>query len=164
MRFISQYSVFVLLLLVAIGCKQQNNNHAGELNAAANLPEQLQFDKLGLKVITSMINKKEATMSTLYGNDLALNYAKSERDSTIAGMEFALVTWKQQEDERWFGAKIPGKFQHVEMVTSKANGNHIQTSYKIYTGKEENGKWKNDSLTGKARIKYILAQTASVMP
>jgi len=164
MRFISQYLAFVLLLLVAMGCKQQNNNHAGELNTSANLPEQLQFNKLGLKVITSMINRKDATMSTLYGNVLALNYAKSERHSNVAGMEFALVTWKQQDDERWFGAKIPGEFQRVEMVTLKANGNYIQTSYKIYTGKEERGKWKNNPLKGETRIKYILAQTASVMP
>jgi hypothetical protein len=164
MRFISKYSAFILLLLIAVGCKQQNNNHAGELNDEANLPQKLQFNQLGLKVITSMINKKETTMSTLYGNGPALKYTQSKKNSTVGDMVFALVTWKQQDDERWFGAKIPGKFQSVEMITLKASENEIQTLYKIYKGKDENGKWQNDPLTSKARIKYILAQTASVMP
>jgi len=158
MRFKPQYSAFLLLLLVAMGCKQQNN-HAGELNDAAGLPEQLHFNQLNLKVITSMSSKKEATMSTLYGNDLALKYARSKADSTVGGLVFALVSWKQQDDERWFGAKIPGQFQSVEMVTTKANGNTVQTSYKTYKDK-----WQTDPLTEKARIKYILAQKASVMP
>ncbi|MBB5623548.1 hypothetical protein HDE69_004634 [Pedobacter cryoconitis] len=154
-----QYSAFILLLLSAMGCQQQNN-HAGELNKAAGLPEQLHFNQLGLKVITSMISKKEATMSTLYGNDLALKYAKSKEDSTVGGMVFALVTWKQQDDERWFGAKIPGQFQSVETVTTRADGNAIQTTYKIDKGEKLN----INSMTEKDRIKYILAQKASVMP
>ncbi|RAJ33075.1 cytochrome P460 family protein [Pedobacter cryoconitis] len=158
MRFKIQYSALILLLLIAIGCKQ-NNNHAGELNEAANLPVELHFNQLGLKVITSMINKKEATMSTLYGNEAALKYTKSKEDSTTSGMVFALVSWKQQDDERWFGAKIPGPFQRVEMVTTKANGNTIRTSYKTYTGK-----WQTNPLTEQARIKYILAQKAAIMP
>ncbi|KIO76886.1 hypothetical protein TH53_12350 [Pedobacter lusitanus] len=140
-----------------MGCKQVNN-HAGELNDAAGLPQQLHFEQLGLKVITSMINKKAATMSTLYGNVTALNYAKAQKDSPVGDRVFALVTWKQQNDERWFGAKIPGQFQSIEMVTSKTNGH---TLYKIYSGK---GKWRNNALTENARIKYILAQTAAVMP
>lgn len=159
MRFKLQYSAFILLLLSAMGCQQQNN-HAGELNNAAGLPEKSHFNQLGLKVITSMINKKEATMSTLYGNDLALKYAKSKGDSTIGGMVFALVTWKQQDDERWFGAKIPGQFQCIERVNTKANGNAIQTSYKIDKGEKLN----IGSSTEEDRIKYILAQKASVMP
>ncbi|MGY0035674.1 hypothetical protein [Pedobacter sp. NJ-S-72] len=162
MQFKSKYLAFTLLLLIATGCKRQNNNHAGELNEMANLPQNLQFNKLGLKVITSMINKKEATMSTLYGNNIALEYTKSKRDSTVADLFFALVTWKQQDDERWFGAKIPGQFLSVEMVTSKANGQEIQTLYKVYKG--ENGKWQSDPFHEKTQIKYILSQTASVMP
>lgn len=99
-------------------------------------------------------------MSTLYGNDLALKYAKSKEDSTVGGMVFALVTWKQQDDERWFGAKIPGQFQSVETVTTRADGNAIQTTYKIDKGEKLN----INSMTEKDRIKYILAQKASVMP
>ncbi|WP_367867286.1 hypothetical protein [Pedobacter sp. WC2423] len=159
MRFKLQYAAFILLLPMAMGCQQQNN-HAGELNKAAGLPEQLHFNQLGLKVITSTISKKEAAMSTLYGNDLALKYAKSKGDSTIGGMVFALVTWKQQDDERWFGAKIPGQFQSVETVTTKTNGNAVQTTYKIDKGEKLNIGFLNE----KERIKYILAQKASVMP
>lgn len=158
MQFKSQYSAFILLLLIAAGCKQQNN-HAGELNDAATLPQKLNFNQMGLKVITSMSNKKQATMSTLYGNELALDYTKSKGDSATGGMVFALVSWKQQDDERWFGAKIPGQFQSVEILTTKANGKTLDTSYKIYKDK-----WQTDPLTEKTRIKYILAQKASVMP
>lgn len=142
-----------------MGCQQQNN-HAGELNKAAGLPAQLHFNQWGLKVITSMVSKKDAAMSTLYGNDLALKYAKSKGGSTLGGMVFALVTWKQQDDERWFGANIPGQFQSVETVTTKANGNAIQTSYKIDKGEKLNIGFLDE----KERIKYILAQKASVMP
>jgi hypothetical protein len=53
------------------------------------------------RVVTSWIDPRNSTMSTLYGND--------SEDAVLT-----LVTWKQIPDEHWFGAKIgslPGVLQ-----------------------------------------------------
>ena len=45
-------------------------------------------------VITSMVDKKEKTMSTLYGNAIAAEYARNSGNHHYpAGSELSLVTW-----------------------------------------------------------------------
>jgi hypothetical protein len=65
-------------------------------------------------VITTMVDKQHKTMSTLYGNDAAYQYARTHKDSN--NVQLRLVTWNQQEDDRWFGANIPAKIKSVEVV------------------------------------------------
>jgi hypothetical protein len=75
---------------------------------------------------------------------------------------FALVTWSQQADDHWFGAKIPGDLQCIELVktTNGAKGNSI--SYNRYIGKSIIA--DKDTLNRQDRIKYIFDQQPSVMP
>ncbi|MBN9384001.1 MAG: heme-binding domain-containing protein [Chitinophagaceae bacterium] len=67
------------------------------------------------KVITSRIDKSKGTMSTLYGNDIAVAAAR-KGIAYPAHSVLTLVTWRQKEDEHWYGANIPASIQSVETV------------------------------------------------
>jgi hypothetical protein len=72
-------------------------------------------------VITSSIDHRNGTMSTLFGNLIAVQYARSHSDTSYpSGAVFTLVTWKQQEDARWFGGNVPAARLSVETVAAPA--------------------------------------------
>jgi len=151
--------IFVCLL---IGSCNNNTDLASNINARASFPDSVQFSPAGLKVISTFINKKLGTTSTLYGNPLALQ-AAIQNNKTLAGGElFTLVAWKQQPDEHWFGAKIPGDLQSVEILKMKSAGNTVLTDYQRYEGKKL--VLKSDTMYKNERIKFILDQRPSVMP
>jgi len=129
-----------LILSACSGKKEEN----GILNEKASLPAAFDFTKLGLKVITSGINHKKGLMYTLYGKPGLV----------------AMVTWGQQDDPRWFGAKIPGDLQSVELIKTSTDTKTI--NYQKFEGK--NLVLKPDTLYQKDRIKFILAQKPSLMP
>ena len=155
-------SAYILLAFTAImlaACTSTTNNTA-LVNDAASLPSSFNFGKMSFKVITSFINKKQGTMSTLYGNELALKAATVGTGTVTAGEVFALVTWKQQADDHWFGAKIPANLLSVEYVKTGEENNHI--SYQKFEGK--NLTLSTDTSNNQARIEYIFDQKPSVMP
>jgi hypothetical protein len=158
----TNYIILAAMALVLSAC---TNRIPGEqlLNKKAAIPASFNFSKAGLKVITSSINKKNKTMSTLYGNDLALKNAISGAADHTAGENLTLVTWKQQEDDRWFGAMIPGDLQSVEVIkTTKSNAGATLINYQKF---ESNKLILNpDTLHEQERIKYIFAQQPAVMP
>ncbi|WP_158797535.1 cytochrome P460 family protein [Pedobacter sp. L105] len=158
----SSYLLLPALLLFLVSCSEKHPDGASLINKEASLPAAFNFSKMGLKVITSSINKKQGTMSTLYGNDLALNTAKAGRPAQ-PGEVLALITWKQKDDDRWFGAKIPGKLQSMEMInTTAAPGAAATVTYKHYDGDQM--ALNPDTLVNQERIKYIFDQKPSVMP
>lgn len=135
------------------------------------------FDNpLERKVITTRIDKKQQTMSVLYGNEFAVEYAKhpatvppGSAPGTPAGhispgsSEFSLVTWSQREDPHWFGAKIPGAILSIETLTCTEKPDHnINTSYARYTGQELQLTVNDDSTFVRKRIQEILSFRASV--
>ncbi len=75
-------------------------------------------------------------MYTLFGNDLAVQYARSSaRHDYPAGSVLSLVTWNQQEDPRWFGGKIPAAPKSVEFVAvATTPDNKPVFSYQFYEG------------------------------
>jgi len=156
------YILFTASVFTLAAC---NNRKPAEelLNKKAAIPTSFNFSKAGLKVITSSINKKEQTMSTLYGNDLALKTAISGSTNYPPGENLTLVTWKQQDDDRWFGAKIPGDLLSVEVVKtiSSKTGNAI-VNYQRFTGKELVA--DTDTALQQERISYIFSQKPSIMP
>jgi hypothetical protein len=157
-------SIHMLLAGIAIlssACGHKTNS-ADLINKKASLPPSFQFEALGLKVMSSSINKKRGTMSTLYANELGLKNAIAGLKNHMAGEVFALVTWKQQEDDHWFGAKIPGDLSSVELVKTTAIVNHTVISYKKFEGKDLVA--NPDTLHQQDRIKYIFEQQPSVMP
>jgi hypothetical protein len=157
----SIYIVFPLLVFVSAACSTPTDS-VQLINKNASLPASFNFSTLGLKVISSFINNKQNTMSTLYGNDLALNVAKAGTP-VRAGEVLAMITWKQKEDEHWFGAKIPDDLQTLEMIkTTAGQPANVNISYQRYEGKQLT--LKNDTAGNGKSIKYIFAQRPSVMP
>lgn len=149
----SAYLLLASIALLLAACTNKTNSTA-LVNNAATIPASFNFGKIGYKVITSSINKKKGTMSTLYGNELALKSAKAGTVTIGAGEVFALVTWKQQPDDHWFGANIPGSLQSVEYVKTSLAGNNI--GYQKFDGK--NMTLNADTSGNQERIKYILGQ------
>jgi hypothetical protein len=72
-------------------------------------PISLNADVLKWKVVTTMVDKKNKTMSTLYSNNA----------------ERVMVTWNQKEDEHWFGANIPAQIKKIERVNFNADSTAI---------------------------------------
>jgi hypothetical protein len=109
------FAVAIMFLSLA-GCTSKPA--ASTINEQASLTGQLPYNPLAWKVITSSINQRNATMSTLYGNDIAVRYARINADRSYpAGSVLALVVWAQRDDPHWFGARIPSSVQSVEFVT-----------------------------------------------
>ena len=157
-----KYLFLAGIVLTMFACS--NTPTVSELtNTKASLPPSFNFDQLGLKAITTFINKKQGTTSTLYGNPLALKTAIAGTNKIVAGEVLALVTWKQKADENWFGANIPGAVNTIELIkTSAGSGGAPVVAYSLYKGKEFI--LSKDTTDNHARIKYIFDQQPSVMP
>jgi hypothetical protein len=151
-------SALIILLAACSGTDQEQL-----LNTKASLPASFHFNKMNLKVINSSVNPGKSTMSTLYGNNPALDVMKSGK-AHQGGEVLALVTWRQQEDEHWFGAKIPGSLVAVELIktTNSTNAGKPNMIYQRYEGSQL---VLNKDTAGKAKsIQYILGQAPSILP
>jgi hypothetical protein len=132
------------------------------MNTEASLTGTLPYNPLAWKVVTSWVNDRNGTMSTLYGNDVAVQYARSNAAHTYpAGSVLALVTWAQRDDPHWFGAKIPSAPQSVEFVVVPSSPEASPT-YQRYTGSPLTLAATTDA--DATRIDYLTAQRAAVMP
>ncbi len=162
---------FTLLLAAAVlfvvaGCSRPNANTSATLNQGAFLTGDIPTNPLQWRVVTSTIDRSNSTMATLYGNDIAVDYARTHSGSNYpAGAELSLVTWTEREDPRWFGAKIPGQPKSVEFVTIGADGGgRTSYSYADYEGAPLRKTGAQDSDTPNAQAAYILSLRAAVMP
>jgi hypothetical protein len=148
--------------LLALSACSQSKVPAGQLNEAASLPPSFDFDKLGLRVLSSFINHRQATMATLYGNDLARQASLGSTAAQPGGV-LALLTWQQQADPNWFGARIPGALQSLELLrTGPGAAGHPAVTYQCFTGKDLT--LQADTLHQQERIAYLLAQKPAVLP
>ena len=121
------------------------------------------FEEPGLHVITSFSNKKSGTISTLYGNELALNAAMSNGKNHIPGEVFKLVTWDLNANPHWFGGEINGAIRAVETVkVMPLKNNSISVNYEI----EKNNRTVLEKYISdkEERINFIFDQKASVFP
>lgn len=132
---------------------------------AAILPDSLASHPLKGKVISSFVDQKEGTMSTLYGNDIAVNSARTGQTAYPAGSVISLVTWSQREDGHWFGARIPEAILSVEQIIFKTTADGItQPNYKKYEGMPLKEKADADPGAIRNRIMYMVSRKASVIP
>lgn len=154
------YAIAIMMFMLA-SCSTRTPVSQLE-NKEAAVPAAFNLSGSGLKVITSFINKKLGTTSTLYGNALALTDATNGQAGTRPGERFTLVTWQQQEDEHWFGARIPGKLQAVETLETALAGHATKVTYHQFKGKAM--QTTQDTLHNAERINLILAQKPAVMP
>jgi hypothetical protein len=155
-----------LLGVVAVGlagCSDHVNPRvATRLNADAALVGDLPSNPLQDKMITSWINKQDSTMSTLYGNEVAVQYARTHAEMKYpVGAVVSVVTWSQQEDPRWFGGKIPKTPKAVEFVTVTGPG---ATLYQRYEGSPLKQVARVSGSDPNDRASYLLSQRAAVMP
>ncbi|HEY4108252.1 cytochrome P460 family protein [Puia sp.] len=125
---------------------------------AAFLPDSVDRHPLMGKVITTMVDTRGPTMSTLYGNDLALKAARKGQ-SYYPGAFYALVTWGQRDDPHWFGGRIPKELVKVETVECTTGG---EVHRSVYQGMPLK-KMPDGSMSAK-RAQYITALKASVFP
>jgi hypothetical protein len=164
MKCISAISAVVFLCIS--GCSDQNPRVTTRLNQEASLIGNLPSNPLQGKVITSWIDKPNSTMSTLYGNDPAVQYARSNSEQHYpSGSSLALVTWRQKEDDRWFGARIPATPQSVEFVTVESTPDHKPWfSYQQFDGSPLAKHSAQEGPTPNDRAAFLLSQRAAVMP
>jgi hypothetical protein len=156
-------SMFVLSMF---GCLGAETKISASINQSASLVGPLPANPLQWKIITSTINKADSTMSTLYGNDLAVRYARANSQHNYpSGSVLSLVTWTQREDDRWFGAKTPDRVKSVEFVAidSAADG-RPSYSYREYQGTPLTMVSEQKGFTPNERAVYLLMQRAAVMP
>ncbi len=156
-----------LLLSVALfGCSSEEPKISAELNQSAVLVGQLPYNPLQWKVISSAIDPANSTMSTLYGNDVAVGYARTNAQHDYpAGSVLSLVTWAQTEDSRWFGAKIPAQVKSVEFVTVVGVAPDQRSySYQKFAGSSLKILSTQQSPAPSEQVASLLSQRAAVMP
>jgi hypothetical protein len=160
------YLLSATLLLGAVGCSDQVNPRvATKLNQEAALVGDLPSNPLKGRVITSWVSKKDSTMSTLYGNEVAVKYARMNPAGKYpVGSVLSAVTWSEQEDPRWFGAKIPGKVRSVEFVTVTERGGFDFERYEGMPLKRVVYKDTEGLGTGVDRAAFLMSLRAAVMP
>ncbi|GGG68320.1 hypothetical protein [Edaphobacter dinghuensis] len=159
-------TVFSLSILSILGCSNPYPPVVATLNKSAALPGNLPSNPLQDRVITSWIDKQHGTMSTLFGNDIAVQYARtSQQQDYPIGSTLSLVTWTQQEDPRWFGARIPAKVKSVEYVIVKAGADHRTSyTYESYEGTPLKQTLEQQAPTPTPQAQYLISQRAAVMP
>ncbi|MEI9972721.1 MAG: cytochrome P460 family protein [Ignavibacteriota bacterium] len=117
-------------------------------------------------VITTMVDRPSSTMSTLFGNDIAVRYARANSQHDYpAGAQIALVTWTQQEDPRWFGASILAQVKSIETVTVSAGPDNRNTySYELYEGSPAVKTSASEDHSSGSRADLLLSLRAAVLP
>lgn len=130
------------------------------INQKASLPATFSVSKLNQKVLTSFINYRDSSMSILYGDTSAEAALRSGQPATSADYKFTLVTWHQQDDPHWFGARIPGNLVSVEQLSKQAGSGGI--TYQRYKGNKLTG--VTDTTGNASRIAFILSKKLSILP
>jgi hypothetical protein len=131
-------------------------------NATAALPAGLPYDPMQWRVITSSVDHTHGTMSTLYGNDAAVEHARTSPQTPYPdGAVLAFVTWPQQEDKHWFGGRIPGTKPTTEYLifSAKPDGT-ITPKYRVFQGANE----AIDQLVDGQHVADLTNLRAAVMP
>jgi hypothetical protein len=155
-------------ILLALGSWSCGGSGAvsSSINESASFTASLPWNPLQWKVIASTVDKQASSMSTLYGNDAAVRYARSHSQQDYpAGSVLSLVTWTEREDSRWFGARIPGPVKSVEFLTVAAGaGNQPAYSYESYEGLSLHKASSSVGRSPGSRADYLLSVRAAVMP
>jgi hypothetical protein len=135
------------------------------LNTKAVLTGDLPADPLKWSVITCGANPQMSTMSTQFGNEEAVQYSRKNANGKYpAGSTLALVTWRQQDDGHWFGARMPAEPKSVEFVSVQASADgSLSTSYRVFEGSPLKEITTPKDKAGN-RVAFIISQRAAVMP
>jgi hypothetical protein len=125
----------------------------------------LPANPLKWRVISSSIDPLNSTMSTLYGNDDAIHYARSNtKHDYPPGSQIALVTWTRREDPRYFGARIPDHLKAIEFVSITELPGDTKVSYEKFEGSPLAKTDSNESANPSPAAEALLTQRAAVLP
>jgi hypothetical protein len=161
--------ITIAIALACTGCSTKRTPPAQIMNSGADLPlvtnpgadiphALLPNNPLAWRVVTSGSNRAQHTMYTLYGNDSAIDHARSHAPGDYpAGAQLALVTWTTKEDPHWFGGYIPSAPQSVEYVT-------FDTSAPKYTRFNGAPLARDTATPDPARAAAIANMRAALMP
>ncbi len=159
------YLSVITMLMTLTGCTSAVSHVATELDEEAALRGDLPMDPLQWGVITVGANPEESAMSTLFGNDIAVQYSRKDSAGNYPpGSVLSFVTWQRQEDGHWFGARMPARVKSVEFVEfASSEEGHSAARYRLYSGyplkEAESPKDRTD-----ARVKQLVSLRAAVMP
>jgi hypothetical protein len=155
-----------VLMAGLCGCSERTNPRVvTKLNQDAMLTGDLPSNPLKGTVITSWINKQDSTMSTLFGNDVAVQFARTNLNGKYpAGSVLSVVTWEQQEDSRWFGGNIPRGVKRVEIVTVTGPEAFLFDRYEGTPLKRVVDRSFDAMDAAVKRATYVMGQRAAVMP
>jgi mono/diheme cytochrome c family protein len=136
-------------------------------NQAAALPANLPYQPLGWNAITMYVDPNQHTMSTLFGNQAAMQTVSAHGTASTGapvyspGSVLALVTWVQRDDPHWFGARIPAVPQSVEFVQVATAGQTNQ--YRRFDG---SGMTETQATAAEAakRMNFILDLAPAPLP
>jgi hypothetical protein len=92
---------------------QRGSRRSPRLNDEAALARVGAFDPLEGSVLSLSVAPHASTLSVLHGNSTASAHTG---DVYPPGSVLSLVTWKSREDERWFGARVPGQVARVDLL------------------------------------------------
>lgn len=148
----------MLIIVLTIACNPERKNHINQ-RASINPTDTFSENPLLEKAFTSSIDIQDHTMSTLYGNTIAWEYANANNDTDYPkGAILYEVTWKQKPDSLWFGAYVPKEIKSIERIVYTAGSKPI---YELYTG---NPLKKSVSNMDTSRVLFITAQKIAVSP
>jgi hypothetical protein len=155
-----------IALILSIGCSQPNARIQTRLNHDAELSGELPYNPLNWEILSSTLNPAERTLSTLTGNAQAVAYARQHVSSNYpVGSVLAMTTWRQQEDPRWFGGKIPESVRSVEFLEVQPAVDRGETYlYSMYVGTPLRKLVSVAEKSPTGRAAYLLAEKAAIMP
>jgi hypothetical protein len=162
-----QNIVLLLFLCVAFtSCSPQQNGAAAIINQKASLAGNLPFNPFRWCVITIGVDGQASTMFTLYGNDVATQHARTGPQGPYpVGSQLALVTWFQQEDDHWFGARTPAAIKSIEFIrVEPGNDEGPSYAYRIFDGSPLKEKTIKQTDDWQRRVDTMLSHRAAVMP
>ena len=155
----------IVFALGVFGCGGEKPKLSASLNQTASPRGDLPANPLAWRVIASSASRNDSTMSTLYGNDVAIQYARTNSDRKYPnGSALSLVTWTQQEDSRWFGAKIPATVKSVEFVLVSSAAGGPSYSYQKFEGTPLKRSSAEEYRVPADRAAELLSQRGAVMP
>ncbi len=151
---INFFSVLALTAILFMQCTHSKKEAPGH---------RIIFNAGDFKVITSAVNKKQKTMSVLFGNAPAVGAALNNANDHQPGEVFTLVTWEEVDNPYWYGATINGKIRLVETIkTSQLANGRLQFDYQIMPGTPSA---INEHHAGEAdRVSFILSMRPSIFP
>ena len=159
--------VSLAALLCALGCDHRRTPAESDLfNPQAALPASLPVHALDGRVITSSIDRAQHTMSTLTGNDIAVDQRPCH-DTTGLSRSLPYSPWPPGISAtilHWFGARIPGTPKTVETVSiTRTAGGQLTPAYQLFAGSPLAAVSITDPTQAAARRDAILAERSSPM-